>query len=174
MKQDVELKLQAYLDGELDAAESASVAALLREDAEARALYTELEQLSTALKGNELERRLPESREFYWSRIERELERLERQPHASIPWWIALIRRNMAAMSGLGVATLLLVVGAFQLNWVSRDVLEEIDNPLAEDSTSFSFRSESQKMTVVWISNPSAPAPDMEPETEVDDDFDLQ
>jgi hypothetical protein len=34
---------------------------------------------------------------------------------------------------------------------------EEIDNPL-DDSDSFSFRSESQQMTLVWIANPYADA----------------
>ena len=48
----------------------------------------------------------------------------------------------------------LLIFGAIQMNWLSPDLLEEIDNPL-DETTSLSFRSESQKLTVVWIGDRS-------------------
>ncbi len=163
MKHEMDLKLQAYLDGELSPGESAEVAALMEKDATARALYTELQQTSVGLKGNEVEWRLPESREFFWSKIEREIQKLEATPASpAAPWWLAFVRRHLAAASGFGVATALLVVAAFQMNMVSflpsHDLFEEIENPIG-DSTSFSFRSESQKMTVVWISD-STPSDD--------------
>jgi len=169
MKQELVLKLQALLDGELPEAEARQVTALMDGDANARALFTELQQTSTALKGNEAERRLPESREFFWSKIEREITQLEASPASQTPWWIAFARRYMSAISGVGVATALVLIGAFQLNWVSPDMLEEIDNPL-DDTASFSFRSESQKMTVVWISDSeaadaAAPVDDFDTET---------
>ena len=165
-----ELKLQAYLDGELAVSEAEEISELLARDADARALCEELSHTRTALKGNELELALPETRQFYWSKIEREIQRLEAQPkRASLPWWLALVQRHIAAISGAGVATLLVLVAALQMNWVSPDLLEEIENPL-EDTSSFSFRSESQKMTVVWISNPSTPAPVRDP---LDDTFDV-
>lgn len=171
MKQDIELKLQALLDGELPEAEAHQVTDLMGSDANMRALFTELQQTSTALCGNEPERRLPESREFFWSKIEREITRLEQHEAPQTPWWLTLVRRHMSAISGVGVATALILIGAFQLNWVSPDLLEEIDNPL-EDTASFSFRSESQKMTVVWISDANAsettaPADDFESEESV-------
>jgi anti-sigma factor RsiW len=157
MKQ--ELKLQAYLDGELSEHEAREVSAWLEANADARALSTELSQTRLLLRGNEPEASLPETREFYWSKIEREIARLEAEPaRASLPWWLALVRRHLAIVSGTGVAALLAFTAALQMNWVSPDLLEEIENPL-EETSSFSFRSESQKMTVVWISNPStAPA----------------
>ncbi len=160
MKQDLELKLQACLDGELSPEEAREVAALVDADADARALRDELQMTRAMLQGNEPEMRLPESREFFWGKIEREIQRLEDQPAApSAPWWLAFMRRHIAAVSGVGVATALLLVGAFQMNWVAPDLLEEIDNPM--DDNTISFRSESQKMTVVWISDASeAPAED--------------
>lgn len=154
MNQEVELKLQAYLDGELSAAETREVSALMERDAEARALFTELQQTSVALKSNELERSLPESREFFWSKIEREIQRLDAEPAPSTPWWLAFARRHMAAVSGFGVATALLVVAAFQMNMVSPPMMEEIDNPIG--ASALSFRLESAKTTLVWISNESS------------------
>jgi anti-sigma factor RsiW len=159
---EIELKLQALLDGELPESEARQVTALMECDANARAVFTELQQTSLALKGNEPERRLPESHEFFWSKIEREITQLEKAPVSETPWWIAFVRRYMPAISGVGVATALVLIGAFQLNWVSPDLLEEIDNPL-EDTSSFSFRSESQKMTVVWISDTTSAEVSAEP-----------
>jgi len=155
MNVDVGIKLQAYLDGELTGREAQQVAALIKNDAEARALFGELQQTSTWLKGNELEFRLPESREFFWGKIEREIERLETaRVHSATPAWMLFIRRHIAALGGVTVAAALVVFAAVQMNVISpAGLLEEIDNPL-EDVGTFSFRSESQNMTLVWISNP--------------------
>jgi anti-sigma factor RsiW len=154
MKQ--ELKLQAYLDGELSGREAKRVETLIETDASARSLFTELRQTSAALKGNEPEVRLPETREFYWSKIEREIARLDVAPtEIRVPAWLMWVRRHLAAVSGVSVAAALVMFAALQMNWVSQDLFEEIDNPL-EDSGAFSFRSESQKMTVVWIPGHSA------------------
>jgi len=70
-----ELKLQAYLDGELPADEANAIADLLGRDAGAQALYQELRVAKSLLAGNELERTLSESREFYWSKIQRQIDR---------------------------------------------------------------------------------------------------
>ena len=69
------MRLQAYLDGELPDSEAREAASLLAQDAEARALLAELKNTSAAMAGFELDIKLPESREFYWSKIEREIER---------------------------------------------------------------------------------------------------
>jgi hypothetical protein len=61
----------------------------------------------------------------------------------------------LGAATGACVALALALFVAFQMKWVSPDIFEEIENPL-EETGSFSFRSESQQMTLVWISNPSA------------------
>jgi len=156
MNVDVGIKLQAYLDGELTGHEAQQVAALIQNDAEARALFGELQQTRSLLAANEPELCLPESREFYWSKIERAIERLETAPVAShVPAWIRFARRHLAALGGATVAAALVVLAAFQMNIISPSLLEEIDNPL-DDVGTFSFRSESQKMTLVWISNPFA------------------
>jgi anti-sigma factor RsiW len=156
MNVDVGIKLQAYLDGELSDREAQTMASLIENDAEARALFAELQQTRSLLHANEPEFRLPESREFFWSKIEREIQRLEISPaEARTPAWLLFLRRHLAAVSGTAVAAALMVFMALQMNWVSPDLFEEIENPL-DDTGSFSFRSESQKLTLVWISNPAA------------------
>lgn len=158
MNVDIGIKLQAYLDGELTGRDAQQIAALIENDAGARALFGELQQTQALLNGNELEFRLPESREFYWSKIEREIERPETVPATSAaPSWVLFFKRHLGALSGVTVAAALIVFAAFQINIVPPSLLEEIDNPLADVGT-FSFRSESQQMTLVWISNPFADA----------------
>jgi len=117
MNVDLGIRLQAYLDGELTGGEAQQVAALLETDAEARALCSELEQTRTLLKGNEPELRLPESPEFFWSKIEREISRSETAPAAQ-PGWLLFFRRHARALSGAAVGAALVVFVAFQMNLV--------------------------------------------------------
>jgi len=77
MDYDVQLKVQAWLDGELPEAEAREIAEWLATDREAAALAGELRNTRQALAGHEAEIRLPESREFFWSKIEREIQRRE-------------------------------------------------------------------------------------------------
>ena len=156
MNVDLGIRLQAYLDGELTGREAQEVSALIETQAEARALFSELEQTRTMLKGNEPELVLPETREFFWGKIEQEIAQAETVP-AGQPGWLLFFRRHVRAISGAAVAAALVMFVAFQMNLVPRDLFEEIDNPL-DDTGAFSFRSESQRMTLVWISNPFADA----------------
>ena len=155
MNVDLGIKLQAYLDGELAGSDARAVASLIETDAAAGALFAELQQTRRLLRGNEPEFRLPESREFFWSKIEREISRPAPAVHSGMPAWFLFFRRHLAAATGTCVGLALALFVAFQMNWVSPDIFEEIENPL-EETGSFSFRSESQQMTLVWISNPAA------------------
>src|SRR5260370_38312502 len=77
MDNESQLKLQAFLDGELPKAEAAEVANWLARDQEAALLLAELRHTRQALAGFGSTIRLPESREFFWSKIEREIRRQE-------------------------------------------------------------------------------------------------
>ena len=76
---ELHLKLQAHLDGELPRAEAREVEERLAADAEARALLGELTATVEALAGAEAGVRLPESREFFWSKIEAQIQRESRR-----------------------------------------------------------------------------------------------
>ena len=75
---DDQLKLQAHFDGELPEPEARAVANWLARDREAVALLAELRNTRKALKGFESDIKLPETREFYWSKIEREIAPADR------------------------------------------------------------------------------------------------
>ena len=145
-----QLKLQAYLDGELPEVEARSVANWLAQDREAVALLTELRHTRQALTGFEVGVQLAESREFFWSKIQREIERLE--PAAAQPVtvsWLARLRRYLmpaAAVALLGIAALTIL---------PRDSRSLGVETALEDSGAFTYHDDSAGTTLVWLSYPA-------------------
>ena len=74
MKQEDRLKIQAWLDGELAPQESAIIANLVDSNLEAKSVADELETIQIILKTGENEAKLEDSRTFYWSQIQRQIE----------------------------------------------------------------------------------------------------
>jgi anti-sigma factor RsiW len=156
MKRDLALKYQAFVDGELSEREARGVAEAIERDPEAQALVAELRATRTALAGNEPEVTLPETPEFYWSKIEREIRRCGAEPlGASEGRWAAAFagwRRFLAPVAGVAVMAFLAIAAVKLFHTAQVDDyaqhLAEIEN-LSEHSTSFSFRSDN--MFVVWV-----------------------
>jgi len=157
MNQDQELKIQAFLDGELSEREARDVQQWLASDAQAQAIVTELRTTTSYLKGNEPAVVLPETREFYWNKIQREIERQEVAPAtgARLPFWVAW-RRYFAPFAGVATVTMLVI---FAMRFDGPGLgdgpnghLAEIEN-LSEHSSSLSFRSQKENMFVVWVYN---------------------
>jgi anti-sigma-K factor RskA len=156
MNRDLALKYQAFVDGELSEQEARAIVQAMESDAEARALVGELRATKAALAGNEPELAVPESREFYWNKIEQGIARL--QPEACCApagGWGALMtawRRFLAPLAGVAVIAFLAIAAVkFYNSPLIEDYtqhLAEIEN-LSEHSTSFSFRSDN--MFVVWV-----------------------
>jgi len=152
MNQESKLKLQAYLDDELSGRELRKVTAWLEDDADARALRAELQGIKNVLRANEPELALPESREFYWSKVERAIRQAPREPAVSgfltgYPQWFRIF--------ATAVATALLLVAAVSVLRLATapstlTYMHEIETPL-EDMSAISFHSQSAGMTVVWV-----------------------
>ncbi|MBM3837693.1 MAG: hypothetical protein FJ398_06970 [Verrucomicrobia bacterium] len=151
------LKLQACLDGELTAEQARQVNAWLASDTEAQAVCQHLRDTKTLLAGNELPAELPETREFYWSKIQREITRLEaesnREPApVSARWWMRLAV-PLAGVTVL-VVFLLLMVKPLSPSSAIAGYFHEIDTPV-EEANAISFHSQAAGMTVVWIDSGS-------------------
>ncbi|HEY6166540.1 MAG TPA: hypothetical protein VI454_00780 [Verrucomicrobiae bacterium] len=147
MNTNEELKLQAYADGELSPREAAKVAALIERDGEARALFTELKRTKDLLAANEPEILLPESREFHWSKIAREIERHESRPamvrrFASPAWWLKYF--SPVAATALIAAMVIIYPNI-------TDNESDAQTAPAPETSSVVFRSQSEGMTVVWL-----------------------
>jgi anti-sigma factor RsiW len=155
MDYNAQMKLQAFLDGELPEDEASELANLVAQDREAAALLEELRSTGTALAGFEGGIQLPESREFFWSKIRRDIQRLEAPAPkpAPVPLF-ARWRRLLVPVSALAlafVATILLVqpVGQF-----GRSVAADIETALP-DAGAFTYRDYEAGTTLVWLTYPA-------------------
>jgi len=152
MNQEAQVKLQAFLDGELPAPEAAEVQAWLARDAEASALLAELRNTNGALEGFEAEIRLPESREFFWTRIEREIQRLEqpvsRAPAANVSW-VGWVRRQFAPLTGL--ASLAIVLALLLAQSGGQVAGSSVIELASDDMAAHTYRDQDQRITVVWL-----------------------
>lgn len=149
-----QLKLQAYLDGELPEAQARALAEWLSREEEAMALAAELRQTTEALVGFEQGIRLPESRDFYWSKIQRQIQREEAstpEPVAVVSW-AARLRRLLMPVTGLAVAALLLLVVTHENG---PGLPENSAETALQDSGAFTYHDDSAGATLVWLSYPA-------------------
>ena len=155
MRHEDELKLQAYLDEELSGRKSQAVADWLAKDQDAQALLVELRNTSAALEGNEPLIPTPDSREFYWSKIQREIRRLETAPESgTLPFFVWLKRKYWVPVGALAIL-ILLALGATQLfDWSGLPpyphITRQVESP-SEEMGSMTFRSEADRVTIVWL-----------------------
>lgn len=170
MKLEEQLKLQAWLDNELDPSEARKIAAWVTSDPEARALCQELKETKVWLGANEPVMSVPDTRDFYWSQIARRIESEGRQEavQPARGWfvrWVAPLA-GACAMVALAISVLNLntrqtqraelvpygppVPPAAAAAAVIPGTQREIQSPVMSTMT---FHSESEGMTVVWISN---------------------
>lgn len=154
MKLELQLKLQAYLDGELPARETSEVTDWLARDAEARALLAELQNTRGALKTFEAELKLPESREFYWSGIQRRIGQLERTPSVDEPpaWLSALLRRFLAPAGALAALVIAATLITRQLHPGGATAAMEAETAFGN---AFTYRDYASGTTLVWLSYPA-------------------
>jgi anti-sigma factor RsiW len=150
MNEESQIKLQAFLDGELPAGEEAEVRQWLERDREARELLEELKNTRAALAGHEAGIQLPETREFYWSKIRRELEHqaTAREP-ARKSFWARWGWRGLLPAGGLAAACLL----ALHLSVPGAGVAEfapELELA-SDDMGAYTFRNQEDGLTTIWL-----------------------
>jgi hypothetical protein len=112
MKPDLELKLQALLDAELPPSEAEEMRLLAARDQEAARLLAELQDITTVLRQNEPTAAVPETRPFYWSKIQRQIEREAARNASPAPSRADRFRRWLTPLAAAtaGVAALLLLL----------------------------------------------------------------
>jgi hypothetical protein len=155
MTEEQQLNLQAFLDGELPEQEARTVAAWVAGDAEATRLLTELRHTRNAIAHSEPDLRLPETREFYWSKIERDIQRLEPDLRAAEPV-SRFVRLRRFLAPGVALATLV-VAAAFvivQLNVLKPSAGPDTEMALA-DSGTFTYHDYANGTTLVWLGYPA-------------------
>jgi len=155
MDYDAQLKLQSFLDGELPEAEASEVTNWLTDDREAAALLEDLRNTRDTLAGFEAEVRLPESREFFWSKVQRDIQRLEAPaPKASSVPLLTLLRRFLVPASAVAAVLIAGLMLNRPADLSGHTTAAEIETALA-DSGAFIYRDYSAGTTLVWLSYPA-------------------
>ena len=150
MNQDLELKMQAWLDGELPPSEATLLSQALASNVEAQQLLSELKAVKTAMASNELEVKVPETREFYWSQIHRRIAHEEaRQAVAPArKSFILRWRKVLFPLAGV-VAALAVVLVTNKPNVPNYDLVQTTYT--SSEIESMTFQDHASGMTVVWL-----------------------
>jgi len=154
MDYEVQLKIQAYLDGELPETEAREIANLLAKDKEAVALHSELRNTRQSLSGFEVGVELPESRDFFWSKIKRDIERLESvevsEPSPSI---FAAWRRLLVPAGAIAALAIAVLIANHQ--GITGSGFQGRLEASRSDPGTFVYRDYSGGATLVWLSYPA-------------------
>jgi anti-sigma factor RsiW len=162
MKHDLELKVQAWLDGELPDDEARQLGEWIARDPEAAALAAELGCIRQAMTRQETAVTLDESREFYWSKIHRQIQREAGVARPIALPWYARWRKYMGPLAGVAA------LGCVLLLTVTRSGSSAFDeiSSTGEGMEAVTFHDQSAQMTVVWLQDNSAlPADQAAPKT---------
>ena len=152
MKHDLELKIQAWVDGELQEREARRMADWIEGHAEASALAEELSRTRQAMIGQEMAATLSESRDFYWSKIQRQIAGEAAPGHARIPW-TARWRRFLAPLAG---AAALACVVLMSVRHNAPSAFDDFSSTGA-GMEAVTFQDQSAQMTVIWLQDASSP-----------------
>jgi anti-sigma factor RsiW len=157
MKDDIKFQLQAHLDGELSDLKARKISEQLSKDSEARAMLAELQFVNVALRENEPEMKLPESRECCWSKIRREMERAAPQEESQpvrfplFAWWKPAYARVASGVAA-GCALLMISFIAFNSgNQANTGYLPGEVEGSGEYMGAITYHSDADQMTIVYL-----------------------
>jgi anti-sigma factor RsiW len=161
MNEQEQLKLQAYLDGELAGWEREQVATMIEVRDDARALLEELQHTRAALRQGEPDRRLDCTREFYWSGVEQGIQNPLPEPVTiSRDGWFAWLRQHLAPVAGAvaAAAVLIVTVAVFSFHTGAAPALVESEWEVLHPNTGMvNFRDYQNGVTVVMLYDRSTP-----------------
>jgi len=144
------LEIQAYVDGELDASRRIAIERLCAEDVAARSLRDDLESVRGTVRANEPEHFVPDSREFYWSQVQRRIAAADRAGHRSASRPSALLGVLRWLVPVAGVATVAMVFAFQHYDLPARGTLTAMNSPIEPNSSTI-YRSDVDGVTVHWI-----------------------
>ena len=156
MNEEQQLKVQSLLDGELTDSESRQVMAWVAGDAEASALLAELRLTREMLSASESTPRLPESREFFWSKIEREIRRLEADsnPTPAVPF-LSRLRRLLVPFTVVAALAVIAVVTSFHTGLLKPAPVSSQTQMTIADASAFTYQDFANGTTLVWVTYPA-------------------
>ena len=118
-------------------------------------MQAELRSTRQAVKGSERLMALPESREFFWSKVKREIERQEPAPVLEEKTsWMTAWRRLLIPASAIAVLAIAALISIGPIDFNRPGSVPEIETSYG-DTGAFSYRDEAAQATLVWLSYPA-------------------
>ena len=164
MTNEQQLKLQAFLDGELPEREAREILAWTQRDSAAAGLLAELKNTRQAMVNSKPHLNVPESREFYWSKIQNKIQRLEPEaaaaPGVSI---FAALRRWLLPAVAVGALAIAGLIAHFNVPKAAVETVADADTPTVEttlaNSDATTYHDASEGTTLVWFSSAADDVP---------------
>lgn len=155
MDQDLQFKLQAWMDGELPNREAREIQAYVADHPDAQDLVSELSSTQLAFKEFGKSITLPESRDFYWSKIQRQISREAIPQRAQAPSvnWLTALRRVVVPMGSVAALVIIGILATIQYSAIQHGE-PEFDSAVG-DTGAFTYRDFSSGTTLVWLSYPA-------------------
>ncbi len=152
MNTNQQLEIQAYVDGQLAAADARRVELQLADDPAGAALAAELRLVRDTVRRGEPVMAVPETREFYFSQIQRRIE-AEEKVAARIPapapfdWF----RRLLLPVAGVAAVAVVAALSLRTAPYVPGEMVIA-----SEEMGAITFRSEQNQLTVVYLFDKSS------------------
>ncbi|MFO1459070.1 MAG: hypothetical protein U1G08_06640 [Verrucomicrobiota bacterium] len=147
MKTETCLEIQSYVDDELDPTRRAAVEALCATDPAARQLLVDLASFRDCVRNHEPGFMVPETREFYWSQIQRQLKPAHTSSSTKLSPWLGWVRW-LVPVAGLAAVAYLISLPRTDAP-ASRTLASA--SPSSMEASSVVYRSEADGVTVHWI-----------------------
>jgi len=155
MTEEQQLKLQAFLDGELSEKDAREIASWLARDPDATDLLGELRNTRQALANFEPDLKVPESREFYWSKIQCEMHRREPEAAPAPVRSFSLFTLLRRALMPVGALAVLAIAGVLVFHELTPGAPPIHVKAMLADAGAFTYRDQSQGITIIWLSYPA-------------------
>ena len=148
---EIELKIQALVDGELTKFEAGKLRDRIKNDIRLQILHERLMQMKDLISKHEMPRVLPESSDFYWSKIAQEIEVGGSAAQSSaqtlgMKW----VFRRLAPLLGIASVALLITLQGPNLPDLGI-VLDHNHELLTGEIDVMTFNSADDSMSIVWI-----------------------
>ncbi len=151
---EIQLKVQALVDGELTGREAEELRDRLETDAGLKEFYERLTAVRELMADAELPRTLPESGDFHWSQISKAIECEERQakqmarPASGANWLL----RWVFPLAGIACLMLLLTLQQTRNPNLSISLGSDHELELSiDDLDVMTFNTGDDNMSVVWL-----------------------
>ncbi len=151
---EIELKVQALVDGELTGREAETLQQRINDDAKLQQLHARLTQMRGLIADSELPRPLPESGDFYWNKIAETIEREESAgeraaPHTPASRWLL---RWLTPLVGVSAVVLLLTLQ--QPTAPDLGIMLSGDHELelsSDEIDVMTYNTDDDSMSIVWL-----------------------